>query len=76
MNMKPQDILFIGVALVSWVFLRQVRYFVALGILLFFIAIPLFAFHVFFTAERLTWYAAFFISSALCISHFRSHTVQ
>ena len=74
--MKPQDVLFIVVALVSWTALRRVRFFAALGISLFLIAIPLFALHVFFTAERLTWYAAFFIGSALCISHFRSHTVQ
>ena len=57
--MKPQDILFI-IILIGLFFLRKPRVFVWAGLICLFFSIPLFARWVFFTAERLVWYAAVF----------------
>jgi hypothetical protein len=56
-DMKPQDILFIIVFIVLIV-IRKPRLIVSVGLLCLFVSIPLFAKWVFFTAERLIWYAA------------------
>jgi len=59
--MKIQDILFLIVLLLLlWKHNARLITYVGLGCIV--IAIPLFALHVFFTAERLIWYAgAFFL---------------
>ncbi len=57
--MKIQDILFFAV-LGSMVLLRKPKLTAIVGLGCLVAAVPLFAFHVFFTAERLTWYAAAF----------------
>lgn len=57
--MKTQDISFF-VVFVLLLVSRKPILFVWSGLLMLFLAIPLFAFHIFFTAERLTWYAAAF----------------
>lgn len=63
--MKIQDIAFIIVFLIV-ILLRNPRIAAGFGIICLIFAIPLFAFWVFFTAERLVWYAAaFFILSAV-----------
>lgn len=73
--MKPQDILFFVVFAVLLFMRKPVRLvWVGLGSLV--LAIPLFAFHIFFTAERLTWYAAAFFAVYVLISLIRPHTVQ
>jgi hypothetical protein len=59
--MKIQDVGFLLV-LVVLIILRKPRWFVYAGLGSLMLAIPLFAKWIFFTAERLTWYAgAFFL---------------
>lgn len=57
--MKIQDIGFLFVLLVLFV-LKKPRLSVIAGLVCLVLAIPLFSFWVFFTAKRLTWYAAAF----------------
>jgi len=65
--MKPQDIVFF-IILVFLFHKRVSKYFVFAGIVALTVAIPLFATWVFFTAERLTWYAAaFFLIGCLLL---------
>lgn len=59
--MKIQDLIFVCLfALILWQ--KSIRLSVTLGIICLLLAIPLFKFWVFFTAERLTWYAAAFFA--------------
>lgn len=73
--MKFQDLLFILVFLfVFW--RRNARLATIIGLLCLLLAIPLFKFWIFFTAERLTWYAAsFFLYTVilLFINELKSH---
>ncbi|MEK7092457.1 MAG: hypothetical protein AAB907_02435 [Patescibacteria group bacterium] len=63
--MKIQDIGFV-VLLVILLIRRDPRLFALAGIACLFLSIPLFSLWIFFTAERLTWYAAtFFLMSAI-----------
>ena len=65
--MKIQDLLFFITVSGLWIVPIRKKYVLA-GLLCLLAAIPLFAFRIFFTAERLTWYAAtFFIVEALQI---------
>lgn len=73
--MKLQDILFFGVFGVLFL-LRKPRFFAWAGLSCLIVSIPLFATWTFFTAERLTWYAAAFFLTFIIISLFKSHTVQ
>lgn len=73
--MKIQDTLFL-VALVILLALRKQRYFVFAGLGSLTLAIPLFAGWIFFTAERLTWYAAAFFLTFLLISLIKPPKVQ
>ncbi|MDP3998024.1 MAG: hypothetical protein Q8P89_00200 [bacterium] len=57
--MKPQDVIFFVLLAVAIGF-KSPRLSVGLGITCLLLAIPLFAKWVFFTAERLVWYAAAF----------------
>ncbi len=63
--MKPQDIVFfIILAVLIWKKDYKLAAFAGIASLI--ASIPLFSFWVFFTAERLTWYAAaFFLLSIL-----------
>lgn len=73
--MKPQDALFFivfGVLLV----LRKPQLFVIIGLSCLVLAIPLFATWTFFTAERLTWYAAVCFAIFILISLRKPNTVQ
>lgn len=73
--MKIQDILFFIV--LSYLFYkRQPRYFVMAGLVCLLFSIPLFYFWIFFTAERLTWYAAAFFLVFGLFSLKRPHKVQ
>lgn len=63
--MKIQDLLFF-ILFVILVFTKQSKMSTLAGILCLIIAIPLFSRWIFFTAERLTWYAAgFFLLAAI-----------
>jgi len=66
--MKPQDILFFVVILFLVFLKRNVKITAGIGICCLLIAIPLFAKWIFFTAERLTWYAAAFFLLAIIFS--------
>lgn len=65
--MKPQDIAFFAAYAVLF-FLRRPKLFVWAGLGSLLLAIPLFSFWIFFTAERLTWYAAAFFLTFILIS--------
>lgn len=63
--MKIQDILFI-IVLLALIYKRDPRWPAIAGLGSLVLAIPLFATWTFFTAERLTWYAAaFFLLSII-----------
>lgn len=63
--MKIQDVVF-AVTLAFLVYKASSKWSAAVGILSLIASIPLFTAWVFFTAERLTWYAAgFFILAAV-----------
>lgn len=73
--MKPQDILFFF-AMGALLAMRKPRLFVWAGLGCLIVSMPLFATWTFFTAERLTWYAAAFFAVHILISHISRHTVQ
>lgn len=73
--MKIQDILFFATFVVLLI-LRKPRLFVVVGLSSLVLAIPLFATWTFFTAERLTWYAAAFFMTFIIISTLKPHQVQ
>lgn len=63
--MKLQDIIFVAI-FVSLLWLRNPRRLALAGIISLFLSMPLFHFWVFFTAQRLTYYAvAFFLGSVI-----------
>ncbi len=63
--MKIQDIVFFIIFL-SLLIKRDPRLAAGAGIISLILSIPLFSFWIFFTAERLTWYAAaFFLLSVI-----------
>lgn len=62
--MKFQDIIFF-VIVAFFVYTHNSKWAIIAGLFCLFLAIPLFAFWVFFTAERLTWYAAGFFLLAI-----------
>lgn len=61
MMIKIQDLAFILVFLLV-VWRRNIKLAVVIGLGCLVLAIPLFKFWIFFTAERLTWYAAAFFT--------------
>jgi len=66
--MKLQDVGFLFV-FVLLVFFKKPNYFLIAGLLCLIFAIPLFATWTFYTAERLTWYAAGFIFVSLLLQY-------
>jgi len=64
--MKLQDILFLGLLVILFIKLNP-KYFVATGLLLTLVSIPLFAKHVFFTAERFVQYAVVCFTIAIIL---------
>lgn len=73
--MKPQDIGFFLIFVTLFV-IRQPVLFVWVGLVCLVLAIPLFAAWTFFTAERLTWYAAAFFLSFVLTSLLKPPKVQ
>jgi hypothetical protein len=70
--MKPQDILFFIVLLSLFFIKRKPKIFIAAGLGCLLVAVPLFAFHIFFSAERMVWYAAGFILAGIILSLFKN----
>ncbi len=62
--MKIQDIAFFIIFLFL-IFKRNPKWAAAFGLISLVLSIPLFSFWIFFTAERLTWYAAAFFLTAI-----------
>lgn len=73
--MKLQDVTFF-LSLIVLLILKRPVYFVWAGLGCLVLAIPLFATWTFFTAERLTWYAAAFFLAFILISLLKPHKVQ
>jgi hypothetical protein len=73
--MKPQDAVFF-VALLALIVIRRPQMLLVAGLSCLVLSIPLFATWVFFTAERLTWYAAAFFVAFIIISLRTPDTVQ
>lgn len=67
--MKPQDIIFVLLVLFL-LYKRNPQWAAGAGIVSLLIAIPLFAKWIFFTAERLTWYAAAFFLLSIVLHMF------
>lgn len=63
-DIKPQDILFL-IVVALLLYKKNPHYFVYAGLICLFAAIPLFSFWIFFTAERLIYYATGFLFIAL-----------
>jgi hypothetical protein len=70
--MKPQDIIFFLV-LIFFIWKHNARLATFAGLVCLVISIPLFAKWVFFTAERLVWYAAAFFLLAIILQLKQSH---
>ena len=64
--MKLQDIVFL-IAFTFLLYKGNPKWMVIAGVISLFLSIPLFSFWIFFTAERLTWYAAAFFVVAIVI---------
>jgi len=71
--MKPQDILFF-IVLIVLIYKHNSKWAVSAGIFCLLFAIPLFAFRVFFTAERLTWYAGGVFLLGIILEWYRMKT--
>lgn len=65
MDLKPQDLLFFLVLALLFI-KKDPKLFVWAGLISLILSIPLFAEWIFFTAQRLTWYAfAFFLVAVI-----------
>ena len=73
--MKLQDLTFL-VVFAALLLIRRPVLLVWAGLVSLILAIPLFAAWIFFTAERLTWYAAAFFAAFILISTLRPRKVQ
>jgi len=63
--MKPQDLIFF-IVLAIILYIGKPKWLVIAGLICLLISIPLFSFWVFFTAQRLTYYAlGFFLTSVI-----------
>ncbi len=73
--MKIQDVFFLAVFLLLF-WRKKYSSFMPLGLICLVVAIPLFWLRIFFTAERLTWYAAAFFAVFAVFSLVRANRVQ
>lgn len=64
---KIQDLIFLFFFIVL-IYKNHYSWFVIAGLVSLSISIPLFSFWIFFTAERLTWYAAAFFLAAIILN--------
>lgn len=67
--MKPQDVIFV-IVLLALLFKKKSQWLTIAGLLCLVLSIPLFASWIFFTAERLVYYAAGFILLAIIVMLF------
>ncbi len=68
--MKIQDLAFLFL-FIALLLIRKPRLLVITGLAFLVLAMPLFYFRVFFTAERLTWYAAGFFTAYVILNLFQ-----
>ncbi len=68
--MKPQDIFFI-IILIILLYKKKPEWLVLGGIVCILIAIPLFSFWIFFTAQRLVYYSFFLFLIAILLFAFK-----
>jgi len=68
--MKIQDILFL-IVLAVLLFKSNPKVLIMSGLACLLLSMPLFSFWVFFTAERLVWYAAAFFFVGICLLLFK-----
>jgi len=73
--MKIQDVSFL-VILLFMLLLKRPRYFIWAGLFSLLLSLPLFSAWIFFTAERLTWYAACFLLLFLVFVLRQPHRVK
>lgn len=66
--MKIQDVGFIVIFLVLFAFIRKPKWFAAAGLICLGLSIPLFGFWIFFSAQRLVYYAAAFFTAAIFLT--------
>lgn len=69
--MKPQDILFFIVLMVL-IFIKKSNWIVIAALLCIGLALPLFAKHIFFTAQHLTYYAWGFLLVAVLFKFYEN----
>jgi hypothetical protein len=69
--MKIQDLGFFILLMVLLFVKRNPQWLIVAGLLCLVLAMPLFHFWIFFTAERLVWYASAFIFTAILLMFFR-----
>lgn len=74
--MKIQDIICIGIALMLLIKYRKPLYAAGCGIACLIVSLPLFEGWIFFTAERLVWYAALYFFLSLVFSIYDQNQVQ
>lgn len=70
--MKPQDIVFIVILAILLFVIRKPKVLVIAGLICLILSIPLFSFWIFFTAQRLVYYAAAFFLAATVIYLFEA----
>lgn len=68
--MKPQDIIFLFV-LAILIYKRKPEWFVWVGLACLVLAIPLFSFWIFYTAQRLIYYSFFLLLIAIIVYIFK-----
>lgn len=70
MDLKPQDLLFLTVFFLL-LFKRDAKLFALAGVIFLIASIPLFSKWVFFTAQRLTWFAFLFFATSMILNIFK-----
>lgn len=75
--MKPQDILFVAILAIILIKRFDPKWVALLGVSCILLSMPLFSLWIFFTAQRLMWYAAafFLVSVTLTLLRLRKNTV-
>lgn len=67
MDLKPQDLLFVVVFVLLFI-KRDPRLFASAGLIYIALSIPLFSQWVFFTAQKLVWFAFLFFLTAVVLN--------
>lgn len=67
MDLKPQDLLFVVIFVLLFI-KRDARLFAIAGLISVALSIPLFSEWVFFTAQKLVWFAFIFFATAVVLN--------